>query len=1031
MRSFNLSALAVRERAITLFFIFASACAGIYAYFHLGRAEDPSFTIKVLTVTAVWPGATAQEMQDLVAEPLEKRLQELRWYDRVETITRPGLALMTLQLIDKTPPKEVPEQFYQARKKLADEARKLPQGAMGPFVNDEYSDVSFALYSVEAPGFPLRQLTRVAEELRQRFLHVPGVKKVDIVGEQQERIFVEFSYPRLTTLGISPADIFSALSRQNAVTPAGSVDTDGAQVFVRLDGAYTDIDKIRDTPIVAGKQSFKLSDIAEVTRGYEDPATFVIRHNGESSLLLSVVMKEGWNGLDLGDALRAESDKISSSLPLGVSLKKITDQAVNISSAVNEFMVKFAMAVGVVMLVSLLSLGWRVGIVVVAAIPLTLGAVFVIMMITDRVFDRITLGALIISLGLLVDDAIIAIESMVVKMEEGMDRIQAAAYAWSHTAAPMLAGTLVTVIGFLPVGFARSTAGEYAGNIFWIVGFSLIASWIVAVVFTPYLGVKLLPEIKAVKGGHAGIYSTPGYQRLRHFVTWCVRKKYTVAGIVVGAFLMAGGGMAVVKKQFFPNSDRPELLVEVQLPLGTSIETTSAAAKKIEHWLSEQPESKIVTSYIGAGAPRFFFSYNPELPDPSFAKIVVLTPNAEARDHLKLRLRQAAADGLAPEARIRATQLVFGPYSPFPVAFRVMGPDPAKLREIARSVEEIMRNDPNMRTVNVDWGERVPKLHFVLDQERLQLIGLSPEEAAQQLQFLLNGQTITQVRENIRAVNIVARSAGPERLDPTKLENFTLTTRNGKPIPLSQIGRVEIQSEDPLIKRRDRVPTITVRGDNIETTQPPDVSSRIWAKLAPLRKALPENYRIEMAGSIEEATKANSALAPLFPIMLLLMLAVIIIQVRSFSAMWMVMLTGPLGLIGAVPALLIFQQPFGFNAILGLIGLSGILMRNTLILIGQIHSNQADGLDPYHAIIEATVQRSRPVILTALAAVLAFIPLTHSVFWGSMAYVLIGGTAVGTVLTLAFLPALYAIWFRVSYVDAVRCNHGQQAPPVS
>jgi multidrug efflux pump subunit AcrB len=1035
MRSFNLSALAVRERAITLFFIFASAGAGIYAYFQLGRAEDPSFTIKVLTVAAVWPGATAQEMQDLVAEPLEKRLQELRWYDRVETIARPGLALMTLQLIDKTPPKEVPDQFYQARKKLADEARKLPQGAMGPFVNDEYSDVSFALYSVEAPGFPLHKLTRVAEELRQRFLHVPGVKKVDIVGEQQERIFVEFSYSRLTTLGISPADIFSALARQNAVTPAGSVDTDGAQVFVRLDGAYTDIDKIRDTPIVAGNQSFKLSDIAQVTRGYEDPPTFVIRHNGESSLLLSVVMKEGWNGLDLGDALRAESDKVSSSLPLGVSLKKITDQAVNISSAVNEFMVKFAMAVGVVMLVSLLSLGWRVGIVVVAAIPLTLGAVFVIMMITDRVFDRITLGALIISLGLLVDDAIIAIESMVVKMEEGIDRIQAAAYAWSHTAAPMLAGTLVTVIGFLPVGFARSTAGEYAGNIFWIVGFALLASWIVAVAFTPYLGVKLLPEIKTVKGGHAGIYSTPGYQRFRHFVIWCVRKKYLVAGIVVAAFLMAGGGMAVVKKQFFPNSDRPELLVEVQLPLGTSIETTSAAAKKIEHWLSQQPESKIVTSYIGAGAPRFFFSYNPELPNPSFAKIVVLTPNAEARDHLKLRLRQAAADGLAPEARIRATQLVFGPYSPFPVAFRVMGPDPAKLREIARSVEEIMRNDPNMRTVNVDWGERVPKLHFVLDQERLQLIGLSPQEAAQQLQFLLNGQTITQVREDIRTVNVVVRSAGPERLDPAKLENFTLMTRQGKRIPLSQIGRVEIQveiqAEDPLVKRRDRVPTITVRGDNVESTQPPDVSTAIWAKLAPLRKSLPENYRIEMAGSIEEATKANSALAPLFPIMLLLMLAVIIIQVRSFSAMWMVMLTGPLGLIGAVPALLIFQQPFGFNAILGLIGLSGILMRNTLILIGQIHSNQADGLDPYHAVIEATVQRSRPVILTALAAVLAFIPLTNSVFWGSMAYVLIGGTAVGTVLTLAFLPALYAIWFRVRDVDAVRRNQSEQIPPVA
>src|SRR5437762_2267800 len=598
MRSFNLSALAVRERAVTLFFICASALAGLYAYFHLGRAEDPSFTIKVLTVTAVWPGATAQEMQDLVAEPLEKRLQELRWYDRVETITRPGLALMTLQLLDKTLPKEVPDQFYQARKKLADEGPKLPQGAMGPFVNDEYSDVSFALYSVEAPGFPLRQLTRVAEELRQRFLHVPGVKKVDIVGEQQERIFVEFSYSRLTMLGISPADIFSALSRQNAVTPAGSVDTHGAQVFVRLDGAYTGIDKIRDTPIVAGKQSFKLADIANVTRGYEDPATFVIRHNGESALLLSVVMKEGWNGLDLGRALRAENDKISSSLPLGVSLEKVTDQAINISSAVNEFMLKFAMAVGVVMLVSLLSLGWRVGIVVVTAIPLTLGTVFVIMMITDRVFDRITLGALIISLGLLVDDAIIAIESMVVEMEEGMDRIQAAAYAWSHTAAPMLAGTLVTVIGFLPVGFARSTAGEYAGNIFWIVGFALLSSWFVAVVFTPYLGVKLLPAIEKVESEHA-IYHTPLYRRLRRAIGQAVERKRLVVIVTLAAFLVAGAGMPLVKKQFFPTSDRPEVLVEIQMPKGTSIEQTSAATGQVEAWLREQPETTMMTAYVG------------------------------------------------------------------------------------------------------------------------------------------------------------------------------------------------------------------------------------------------------------------------------------------------------------------------------------------------------------------------------------------------------------------------------------------------
>src|SRR6059036_1032765 len=666
--SLNLSAIAVRERAVTLFLILLLVAAGAYAFLMLGRAEDPNFTIKTLTVTTVWPGATAREMQDLVAEPLEKRLQELTWYDRVETTTRPGYAYLTVTLKDSTPPSSVQEEFYQARKKLGDEARNLPSGVLGPFVNDEYSDVSFALYALKAKGMPMRGLARQAETIRQDLLHVPGVKKINILGERPEQIFVEFSYAKLTTLGVSAQDIVAALQRQNTVTPAGSIDTRGPQVLIRIDGAFDGVQSIANTPIVAAGRTLKLSDIAKVRRGYEDPPSYIIRHQGEPAIMLAAVMQEGWDGLALGKALKERAAAIARTLPLGMTLAKVSDQAVNITAAVGEFMMKFAMALGVVLVVSLVSLGWRVGIVVAAAVPLTLAVVFLIMLETGRFFDRITLGALILALGLLVDDAIIAIEVMVVKMEEGADRIKAAAYAWSHTAAPMLSGTLVTVIGFTPVGFARSTAGEYAGNIFWIVGFSLIASWIVAVVFTPYLGVKLLPEIKTVKGGHDAIYSTPGYQRLRHFVTWCVRKKYTVAGIVVGAFLMAGGGMAVVKKQFFPNSDRPELLVEVQLPLGTSIETTSAATKKIEHWLSEQPESKIVTSYIGAGAPRFFFSYNPELPDPSFAKIVVLTPDAKARDHLKLRVRQAAADGLAPGARIRATQLVFGPYSPFPVA---------------------------------------------------------------------------------------------------------------------------------------------------------------------------------------------------------------------------------------------------------------------------------------------------------------------------------------------------------------------------
>ena len=1019
MSRFNLSALAVRERAITLFLIVAIILSGTYAFLRLGRAEDPSFAIKTLTVTAVWPGATAQEMQDLVAEPLEKRMQELRWYDRVETFTRPGVAVLMISLSDKTPASAVAEEFYQARKKLGDEAPRLPVGVQGPFVNDEYSDVIFAVYALEAHGLAPRELTRQAEVLRQRLLHVAGVKKVNIQGERPERIFVEFSNARLANLGIGPADLLGALQRQNTVTPAGSIDTNGPQVFIRLDGAYDDLQQIRDTPVAAGGRTFRLGDIADVKRGYEDPPTFLIRHDGEAALVLGVVMQDGWNGLELGRALSAEEKQIAGTLPAGVRFTKVVDQAVNIREAVGEFILKFFVALAVIMIVSLISLGWRVGVVVAAAVPLTLATVFVAMLLTGRVFDRITLGALVIALGLLVDDAIIAIEMMVVKLQEGFERVKAAGYAWSHTAAPMLSGTLVTIIGFTPVGFAHSTAGEYAGNIFWIVGFALIISWVVAVVFTPYLGVKLLPDIAPVAGGHAGIYSTPRYQRLRSVISSAVDHKFRVAGLVITAFLLAGLGMGFVKRQFFPSSDRPEVLVEVQMPEGTSIESTAAAAVKVEQWVRQQPEAKIVTTYIGQGAPRFFFSYNPELPDPAFAKLVVLTPDARARDRLKWRLRERIAQGLAPEARVRVSQLIFGPFPRYLVNFRVMGPDPDELRTIANQVQAVMRANPHTRQVNQDWGERSPTLHFVLDQDRLQLMGLSSNEAAQQLQFLLTGVAVTQVREDVRTVQVVARSAGPERLDPARLDEMTLTSRMGRMVPLSQIGHVEIRPEDPILRRRDRTPTITVQSDFDEAMQPPEVSMEIEKALAPIIARLPNGYRIETGGNIEDSAKANSALLPVFPVMVLLTLLVLVLQTRSLSAMAMVFLTAPLGLVGSVPILLVLHQPFGFNAILGLIGLSGILMRNTLILIGQIHSNEAQGLDPYHAVVEATVQRARPVLLTALAAVLAFIPLTTSVFWGSMACTLIGGTAAGTVLTLVFLPALYAIWFRVKKpVDA-------------
>lgn len=1011
--SFNLSALAVRERAITLFFIVLLAAAGAYAFIKLGRAEDPSFTIKTLTVTSVWPGATAREMQDLVAEPLEKRIQELTWYDRVETTTRPGYAFLTVTLRDDTPASAVEGEFYQARKKLGDEARNLPPGVIGPFVNDEYSDVSFALYALKAKGMAMRDLVRQAETIRQDMLHVPGVKKINILGEQPEQIFVEFSYSKLATLGISAQDIASALQRRNTVTPAGSIDTQGPQVFIRFDGAYDSVESIADTPIVAAGRVLKLSDFAEVRRGYQDPATYLIRHNGEPAIMLGVVMQQGWNGLELGKALEERSSTIAQTLPLGVTLAKVSDQAVNIEEAVGEFMLKFAMALGVVLFVSLIALGWRVGIVVALAVPLTLAVVFLIMLETGRFFDRITLGALILALGLLVDDAIIAIEVMVVKMEEGMDRIKAAAYAWSHTAAPMLSGTLVTIIGLMPVGFARSTAGEYAGNIFWVVGFALIVSWIVAVTFTPYLGVKMLPDIKPVEGGHHAIYNTPNYRRLRSLIEFAVRHKFLTCGLVGVIMAVSVVGMGSVKQQFFPTSDRPEVLVEVRMPEGASIETTTATVKKLEGWLKDQPETKIATSYIGQGAPRFFFAMAPELPNPAFAKIVALTPDAHAREELKHRLREAIASGLAPEANVRVAQLVFGPYTPFPVEFRITGPDPDQLYKISDEALAIMRSVPDVRQPNRDWGNRTPVLRFIPDQDRLNLIGLSPAEAAQQMQLLLSGVPITQVRENIRNVPVVARSAGENRLDPSRLSDFSLMSRSGRPVPLDQIGHSEIRFEEPIMKRRDRTPVITIRSDINEATQPPEVSQQVFRALQPLIASLPAGYRIEMGGNIEESLKANTALVKIFPLMVAAMLIVIIFQVRSLSTMTMVMLTGPLGLAGAVPMLLIFNQPFGFNAILGLIGLAGILMRNTLILTEQIKENQAAGLDDYHAVIEATVQRTRPVILTALAAVLAFIPLTHSVFWGSMAYTLIGGTAVGTVMILLFLPALYAAWFRI------------------
>ena len=1007
----NLSAAGVRHPSVTLFLILAVLAAGAYAFMNLGRAEDPTFTIKVLTVTAVWPGATAEEMQDQVADRLEKRLQELRYYDRVETQARPGVVTMSLTLLDATPPEAVQDEFYQARKKLQDEAFNLPRGVIGPIVNDEYSDVYYGLFALQAVGMPHRELVSEAEVMRERLLQVDGVKKVTIIGEQPQRIFVELSNRRLATLGIAPDRVIGALAQQNLLTGDATVQTSSRSVNIRVGGVFDGVESVRNTPVAIDGRSFRLGDIAEVRRGYADPATYLVRHDGAPAIMLGVVMRERWNGTVLGEALAHEVAEIRAELPAGMSLTQTADQSKNIAYAYNEFMLKFVVALGVVMIVSLLALGFRVGLVVAAAVPLTLSAVFVIMLMTGRDFDRITLGALILSLGLLVDDAIIAIEMMVVKMQEGMERTAAATFAWGATAAPMLTGTLVTVIGFLPVGFAQSTAGEYAGNIFWIVAFALLVSWVVAVYFTPYLGVKLLPRIKVEEGGHDALYATQRYERFRGWVRSAVANRGKVSLAVLAALFVAGGLLAVfVPKQFFPTSDRPELLVEVAMPKGTSIRATEALVARIETDVRRHDQALYTDSYVGAGAPRFFLSANPELPDPSFAKIVILTKGHEHRDELRQIIADRIASGAYPEARVRVSTLLFGPPVPYPVAFRISGPDPDKLRQIAAQAADIVRADPRAVGVNTDWGERAPSVRLEFDEARLRLLGLDPASVSQQVGALMSGVTVSQMRTEDRTVNVVVRADQEDRRDLDGLDNLVISTADGRPVPLSGVARLFPTFEDPILMRRDRQPTITVRADIVHGVQPPVVTAAILPKLKDLKASMPTGYAITAAGSVEESAKANAALAPLFPLMIILMLTVIMFQTRSFKMTGLVFATAPLGIIGAVPALLITGTPFGFNAILGLIGLAGILMRNTLILVDQIEAERARGLDEIDAVVEATVRRARPVLLTALAAVLAFLPLTLSTFWGALAIVLIGGTLVGTALTLFFLPALYVLW---------------------
>ena len=1025
----NLSALAVRERAVTLFFLILAVLFGVYAFLSLGRAEDPAFLVRVMLVNAVWPGATPAEIQTQVVDRLEKRIQEVEHLYRIETTIRPGQATLQVEFKDSIPQEQIPDLFYQVRKRMLDETRSLPAGVIGPIVNDDFSDVYFSLIALTAPGLPMRELTREAERIRDRLQRVPGVHKALVLGERTERVYVDFDAARLNNLGVAPEAIFAAIEANNHLMAAGRLETAGPRLYLRLDADLSDPARLAAVPVRIGNRVLKLSDLATIRRGYEDPPSYLVRSRGQDAVLLGVVMNQGENGLDLGERLAAFLAEETAALPLGMSLAVLTNQVEAIRGAVELFQVKFLVAVGVVVGVSMLAIGQRAGLVVGIAVPVTLGLTFLTMKLMGIDLDRITLGALIIALGLLVDDAIIAVEMMLVKMEQGWQRVTAAGHAWTVTAAPMLFGTLVTVAGFLPVGFAQSAVGEYAGNIFWVLAIALLISWLVAVVFVPYLGVKLLPAIAPSDAhGHAASYQTPVYRRLRGLITWCVTWRKTVVGTTIALLVLAVVGMAVlVQKQFFPRSDRPEVMISVYLPQGSGIAATEQTVKRLEAILSPLSEVKSLSAYIGAGAPRFFISANPEAPDPAFAKLIAVAQDAQARERVKALLQRHIALGDFPEARVRVYGLLYGPPVIWPVAFRVIGPDPLVLRDIAHRVRAVMAADPRVVDPHLEWDGRAPILHLAMETERLHLLGLTPQEVAQQLQSQLDGRAVTQLRQDIRTVEVIARGAsGGRRLAADSLGELEVLTRDGRKVPLSQLGRLEVRFEDPVIKRYNREPFVAVQAD-VQGAQPNDVTAALWQALAGVRDGLPPGYRLDIAGAVEESGKADASIQRLQPVMLAFMLIFIMLQMRSFAGTFIVIATAPLGLIGAVLALVLFDQPFGFVALLGLTGLAGILMRNTLILTQQVADNFEEGMPALAGVVEAAVQRARPVVLTALAAVFAFIPLTHDGFWGPLAYVLIGGVAVGTAITLLFVPALYALWFRLPRESPVRLDQVTEA----
>ncbi len=1003
----NLSAWALRHRALTLFAMLALAIGGIVSYFQLGRAEDPAFTIKDMVVIVDWPGASADEMSRQVTDPIERKLEDLPHLDHTQSQTQPGHAVVQVTLRDDTPAKQVAGLFYQVRKKIGDISATLPSGIHGPYFNDEFGDTYSLLYALTSDSFTLPELKHVAEDVREQLLTVPGVGKVILVGQQDERINIDVSYRKLAQLGLTLPEVFDAVRKENSVVSSGFVDTPHDRIRVRTRPALDGAGALAALPVNAGGHMLRLGDFAVITRGTVDPPVSTMRYNGKPALGLGISMAEGGNMLALGRQVADRIAQIEPALPLGVHIGKLNDQSAVVAIDVHDFQESFLEALAIVLLVSFISLGWRTGIVVAISVPLVLAGVFVGMKLLGIDLQRISLGAMVIALGLLVDDAIIAVETMTVKLEQGWDRIRAGSFAYTSTAFPMLTGTLVTAAGYLPVGLANSSTGEYTQDIFRVVGMALILSWLVAVLFVPFLGVALLPEPTLHETRH-DVYDTPAYRRFARLVAWCVRRRWWVIALTAAAFALSVAGFTRVPQQFFPNSDRLEVLIDVRLPEGASFEATATEVAKLEAILNKQPGIASYAAYTGTGTPRFFLAFSPELDQPNYAQFVINAKSIADREALLNTLIAEIDRGDFPDVRLRPSRLELGPPVGYPVQFRIVGPDPLMLREIAAGVRRAMRDSPDVRNVNDNWGQLAKQVSVTLDQDKARRLGITSEDIATTLQTLQQGAVITNYREGTEQIPIVARAVASERQNLGAIGDVVVAGANGRAVPLSQVASISWGMEQPLVWRRNRTPMLVVRADTVPGVQAPDATAAILPKLEAVKAALSPGYRIETAGAVEESAKGSASINKVMPLMLLVMLTLLMIQLQSFGRMLMVVATAPLGLIGVTAALLATGAPFGFVATLGFIALAGIIMRNSVILVDQIEQDLRAGAGVEQAIIGATVRRSRPIILTAAAAVFALLPLCFSVFWGPMAIAIMGGLVSATVLTLCFVPALYA-----------------------